>query len=101
MGNATPRKCCFCVRHGKGAGCLSEPYHPLRPVVCFDEATKQLIRELRAPLPMQPRQAQRYDYEYERLGTVNLFLFCEPLAGWRHIEVTPRRTALDFAACMK
>jgi len=78
-----------------------EPYNPLRPVVCFDEATKQLIRELRSPLPMKPGQPQRYDYEYERIGTANLFMLCEPLAGWRHVEVTDQRTAIDFAYCMK
>jgi len=78
-----------------------EPYDPLRPVVCFDEGTKQLIRETRTSLPMKPSQPQRYDYEYERHGTGNLFVFCEPLAAWRHIEVTDRRTMIDYADCMK
>lgn len=78
-----------------------EPYDPLRPVVCFDEGTKQLISETRTPLPMEPGQPQRYDYEYDRHGTCNLFVFCEPLAAWRHIEVTDRRTMIDFAHCMK
>jgi hypothetical protein len=78
-----------------------EPYNPLRPVVCFDEATKQLIRALYAPLPMKPGQPQRYDYKYDRIGTANLFMFCEPLVGWRHIEVTDQRTAIDYAYCMK
>ena len=58
-----------------------EPYDPLRPVVCFDEGTKQLIGETRVPLPMHPGQPQRYDYEYERHGTCNLFMFFEPLCG--------------------
>lgn len=78
-----------------------EPYDPLRPVVCFDESTKQLIRAVRVALPMQPGQPRRYDYEYERLGTANLFMFCEPLAGWRHVKVTAQRTMLDYAQCMK
>jgi len=78
-----------------------EPYDPLRPVVCFDESNKQLIRETRTPLPMQPGQPQRYDYEYERLGTCNLFMFFEPLTAWRDVQVTDRRTMLDYAQCMK
>lgn len=78
-----------------------EPYDPLRPVVCFDEGTKQLIGETRVPLPMSPGQPQRYDYEYERHGTANLFMFFEPLAGWRHVDVTDRRTKIDYAHCMK
>ncbi|MCP4539726.1 MAG: IS630 family transposase [Chloroflexi bacterium] len=78
-----------------------EPYDPMRPVVCFDEATKQLIAEKRAALPMKPGQPQRYDYEYERLGTANIFMFSEPLAGWRHVEVTDQRTMIDYAHCMK
>jgi hypothetical protein len=78
-----------------------EPYDPLRPVVCFDEGTKQLISETRTPLPMAPGQAQRYDYEYERQGTCNLFTFCEPLAAWRHVEVTDQRTMIEYAHCLK
>jgi hypothetical protein len=78
-----------------------EPYDPLRPVVCFDECTKQLIGETRTPLPMRPGEPQRYDYEYERHGTCNLFMFFEPLKGWRHIDVTDQRTMIDYAHCMK
>ncbi|MBS1250092.1 MAG: hypothetical protein MAG431_01681 [Chloroflexi bacterium] len=78
-----------------------EPYDPMRPIVCFDEATKQLIRSLRTALPMKPGQLQRYDYEYERLGSANIFMFCEPLAGWRHVKVTDQRTMIDYAHCMK
>ena len=78
-----------------------EPYDPLRPVVCFDEGTKQLIGETRVPLPMQPGQPQRYDYEYERHGTCNLFMFFEPLTGWRHVAVTDQRTMIDYAHCLK
>ena len=78
-----------------------EPYDPLQPLVCFDEGTKQLIGETRTPLPMQPSAPQRYDYEYERHGTCNLFMFFEPLRGWRHVEVTDRRTMVDYAQCLK
>lgn len=77
------------------------PYNPARPLVCFDETSKQLIEETRLPLPAQPGQVQRYDYEYKRNGVRNLFLFFEPLAGWRHVEVTQRRTSLDFAHQMR
>lgn len=79
----------------------STPYDPKRPKVNFDESSKQLIKETRTPLPASPGQAERFDYEYERKGTRNLFLFVEPQAGWRHIAVTERRTALDFAHQMK
>lgn len=78
-----------------------EPYDPRYPLVCFDETSKQLIKETRLPLPAKPGQVARYDYEYERNGTRNLFLFFEPLAGWRHIKVTERRTKRDWALCMK
>jgi len=78
-----------------------EAYDPLRPVVCFDEGTKQLIGETRTPLPMAPGEPLRYDYEYERHGTCNLFLFFEPLNGWRHVEVTDRRTMIEYAHCMR
>lgn len=78
-----------------------EPFDPMRPVVCFDEVNKPLIEEKRLPLAARPGQVKRYDYEYKRNGTRNLFMFCEPLAGWRHIEVTQRRTMQDFAQQMK
>ncbi len=78
-----------------------EPYDPLRPVVCFDEGTKQLLAETRTPLPMRPGELLRYDYEYERQGTCNLFMFFEPLRGWRHIDVTDRRTMIEYAHCMR
>jgi len=77
------------------------PYDPKRPKVNFDESSKQLIKETRTPLPALPGQPERFDYEYERNGTRNLFLFVEPQAGWRHVAVTERRTALDFAHQMK
>ena len=78
-----------------------QPYDPTRPLVCFDEGTKQLIAETRTPLPLKPGEVQRYDYEYERHGTCNLFVFCEPLCGWRHIDVTEQRTMIEYAHCMK
>jgi len=78
-----------------------QPYDPEQPVVCFDETSKQLIEEKRLPWPLQPGQPERYDYEYRRNGTRNLFMFFEPLANYRHIEVTERRTMHDFAHCMR
>jgi hypothetical protein len=77
------------------------PYEAQRPKVNFDESSKQLIKETRTPLPVQPGQRARHDYEYERNGTRNLFLFVEPQAGWRHVAITERRTKLDFAHQMK
>jgi transposase len=79
----------------------AEPYSPSRPVVCFDERPVQLLGEVRQPLPPEPGQPQRIDYEYHRNGTCNLFTYFQPLAGWRHVEVTDRRTKQDFAYCMK
>jgi hypothetical protein len=79
----------------------AEPYDPSRPKVNFDETTKQLIKETRLPLPAQPGQPPRYDYEYERNGTRNLFLFVEPQAGWRYVNVTAQRTKRDFAHQMQ
>jgi hypothetical protein len=75
----------------------TRPYDPQRPLVCFDEASKQLVADVTPPLPLQPGQAVRVDYEYERCGTANLFMVFEPLAGRRRVTVTERRTALDFA----
>ncbi len=78
-----------------------EPYDPNRPVVSFDETSKQLIANTRPSLPAKPGYPERYDYEYKRNGTRNLFMFFEPLRGWRHVEVTERRTMVDFAHQMK
>jgi hypothetical protein len=78
-----------------------EPYKPRYPVVCFDETPYQLVSDVRQSLPMGPGQPVRYDYEYRREGTCNLFMFFQPLQGWRHVKVTDRRTAQDFAHCMK
>ena len=79
----------------------AEPEDPQRPRVCFDEMPYQMISETRVPVPMQAGQAERYDYEYRREGTCNLFLFFNPFAGKRRIKVTQRRTKQDFAHCMK
>lgn len=85
----------------------AQPYDAKRPVVCFDETNKQLIEETRVPLPALPAekghtgQVARYDYEYKRNGTRNLFMHCEPKTGWRHVEVTQQRTMCDFAHQMK
>ena len=77
-----------------------EPHDPQRPVVCFDETSTQLLAETRPPLPPRPGRPLRQDYEYRREGTRNLFLACEPLAGWRHVAVTERRTMQDFALAL-
>ena len=77
------------------------PHDPERPVVCLDETTKQLIKETRLPIPAKPGQLARNDYEYERNGTVNLFMLFAPLEGWRHVEATDRHTALDYAQVLK
>lgn len=77
------------------------PYDPQRPKVNFDETSKQLIAETRTPLPPRPGQPERYDYEYQRNGTRNLFLLGEPQAGWRHIAVTAQRTMRDFGHQMQ
>jgi transposase len=82
-------------------GLYAEEYDPERPQVCFDEMPYQLLKEKRLPLPAKPGLPQRFDYEYERAGTRNLFMFFEPHAGWRHVEVTARRTKEDFAHQMK
>ena len=73
------------------------PHDPQRPVVCLDETSKQLIGEVRTPLPMKPGSVAKYDSEYERRGTANLFMAVEPLAGQRTVQVTDRRTKVDWA----
>jgi transposase len=77
------------------------PYDERRPLVCVDEVPVQLVGETRTPLPPEPGQPQRYDYEYVRNGTANLFLASEPLLGWRAVQVTERRTARDFAEFLR
>jgi len=79
----------------------TRPHDEAQPLVCLDETSKQLVAETRTPLPMQPGQPARHDYEYERNGTANLFMLFAPLEGWRHVKVTDRRTAVDFAHVLK
>jgi hypothetical protein len=77
------------------------PYDPKRPVVCLDETFKQLIGETRQPLPPSPGRVERYDSVYVRNGVASLFMCFEPLAGWRHVELTASRTAVDWARVVK
>ena len=77
------------------------PYDPQRPLVCLDESSKQLIAETRVPIAAKPGQPGRHDYEYRRNGTANLFMMFAPLEGWRHVKVTDRHTAVDYAQVLK
>jgi DDE superfamily endonuclease len=77
------------------------PHDPQIPLVCLDEGSKQLVSETRTPQPMTPGQPLRVDYEYERNGTANMFMLFAPLEGFRHVEVTDRRTAVDYAKILK
>jgi hypothetical protein len=79
----------------------AEPYDPAYPTVCLDEKPVVLHTQTRPPLPVQPGAVERRDYEYVRQGTADLFVMVEPLAGWRHVAVTARRTRLDFADCVR
>jgi hypothetical protein len=76
-------------------------YNPKIPVICIDEATKQLVKETLVPIPAERGQPERFDYEYERNGSANLFMICEPMVGWRRVEVTQQRTAIDYAHLLK
>ena len=76
-------------------------HDPQRPLVCLDETSKQLISETRPPEPLRPGQPARHDYEYKRNGTANLFMLFAPLEGWRHVQVTARRTAIDYAHILR
>jgi hypothetical protein len=86
---------------GRRARRLHRPHDPDRVLVCLDETSKQLIAETRVPIPMKPGRAARVDYEYERNGTANLFMLFAPLEGWRHVKVTDRHTAIDYAHVSK
>src|SRR6202158_20193 len=77
------------------------PYDEKRPLVCLDEASKQLIGEVARPLPAEPGRPARFDYEYTRTGTATPFMISEPLLGWRAVQVTERRTARDFAEVVR
>jgi len=78
-----------------------EEYDPRYPTVCFDEKLIAPQADVRQALPLEPGRPERVDYEYERLGTANLFFFVEPLSGWRHVEMTDHRTKLDYAHCIQ
>jgi hypothetical protein len=77
------------------------PRDPDYPMVCLDETSKQLIAETRTPIEAKPGRPARYDYEYRRNGIANLFMLFAPLEGWRHVEVTDRHTAVDYAHILK
>jgi DDE superfamily endonuclease len=77
------------------------PFDPKRPLVCLDEASKQLVGEVAQPIPAAPGQPERFDYEYVRNGTANLFMTSEPLLGRRAVQVTERRTAKDYAEVLR
>jgi len=79
----------------------TRPYDPRYPQICFDERPVQLLADVRSPLPARPGTPRREDYEYERRGTANLFLWYEPLRGTRHVVPTTRRTMVDWAHCIK
>lgn len=75
----------------------AQPYNPKCPVICMDEQPVQLQREVRIPIPATAKHPKRADYEYERAGTASIFMFTEPLAGWREVSVRERRTKADWA----
>jgi hypothetical protein len=79
----------------------TRPYDPRKPQVCLDETSRQLLAEVREPLPLAPGQPARQDAEYKREGVVNLFVVCEPLRGWREVRVSDQRTRIDWAHCVK
>ena len=79
----------------------TRPRDPDRPLVCLDETSKQLVAETRVPIPLKPGRPARHDYEYDRNGTANLFMLFAPLEGWRHVKVTDRHTAVDYAHVLK
>jgi hypothetical protein len=85
----------------EGRAVYQRPHDPAHPVLCRDETSKQLVSETRVSLPAEPGQVRREDYEYERRGVAHLFWFCEPLTGWREVQVTERRTRTDGAKAMR
>jgi hypothetical protein len=82
-------------------GVYTRPYDPRRPQVCLDETSRQLLAEVSPPHPVAPGRPARQDYEYQRAGVCNLFLVAEPLAGWRQVMVSARRTRIDWAHCIR
>jgi len=87
----------FCGLYGGYIGLISTPLDELSPVICMDEKPLQLLDESRTPIPMKPGNPERQDGEYVRNGTCSIFLFTEPLAGWRHVTACQRRTRIDWA----
>ena len=79
----------------------TRPHDPHCPLVCLDETSKQFLAETRVPIPMKPGRPARCDYEYERNGIANIFMMFAPLEGWRHVKVTDRHTAVDYAHVLK
>jgi hypothetical protein len=79
----------------------TRPHDPDRPLVCLDETSKQLVAESRSPMAVRPGSPTRVDYEYTRNGVANLFMMFAPLEGWRHVKVTDRRTAIDYAHVLR
>jgi len=77
------------------------PYDPCRPLICMDETSKQMVKEISTPLPAKPGQSKRYDTEYERNGVANVFMTYQPLEGKRFTEITERRTRIDWAHYIK
>ena len=75
----------------------AQPHDPDAPVLCMDEQPVQLLNEVRRPIPAAPGRPKRVDYEYRRAGTANIFMFCEPATGWRHVEATAQRKRIDWA----
>src|SRR5437660_1834136 len=101
MGDPAGRQRGLCRQHGRRVGGYQRPHDPQRPLVCLDETSKQLIIETRAPIPAKPGRKARHDYEYERNGVANLFMMLAPLEGWRHVKVTERHTAIDYAHALR
>ncbi len=102
MGHPAGRQRRLCSQHGGCAGSLSEaPTTQPVPWSVRTRRSKQLISETRVPIAAKPGQVARYDYEYERNGTANLFMMFAPLEGWRHVKVTGRHAAVDYAQVLK
>ena len=101
LGHSSRAPTAHCSRNGRCLEVYTRPRDPDRLLVCLDETSKQLIAETRMPIPMKRGRPARVDYEYERNGTANLLMLFAPLEGWRHVEVTDRHTALDYAHVLK
>jgi hypothetical protein len=93
--------CAFVAAMEEVLDVYTRPHDPEMPLVCLDETSKQLVSETRTPVPMKPGQPERVDYEYERNGTANLFMLFAPLEGFRHVEATDHRKAVDYAKILK